>query len=594
MSEITKYFSLASTSRTDETTKNTSSSSSDEIETPQSKRAHIVKNRSFSVEWLDEPLFEGWLMECDGKPKCKCCNVSLSAKKSDLIKHANTNKHKISSQKIANTKTLNVLFKQQNITKDIMIADLKYTLLVVSHNFSFNSVQHIVNISKSVFKDSSLSGKVKLSRTKCSSIVTNVLSPVICDNLRETMKNKLFSVLVDESTDISNTRVLCILVRFINGSQGLTTQILDCIKIGADEGTAKGLFLLFNKAVNNFNLKYENIVGYCSDNTSVMMGVKESFKTHLLNKNENIVVSGCICHSAHLVVSAASEVLPSNIESLLQNIYAYFSRSPKRQSILEEFQNFFRKEKHKILAPAKTRWLSLSKCVERVLKQWDVLAELFKVACFEDKNSTAQIIYNEFQNPFVKAYFEFLLFILPLFNEFNSLFQSSKVLFPIISKESKRFIRQLCGNFIKPELLSDNSLFTSNFEHPHSLLPLEEIQFGLSEQTTALFGSLDNGDVQQFKFRCLSFYQKAATDSVRRFPVKETWMDYLDFVEPTNIFNYKFNENSVKNIKMGLKKFKHIGDDNLAFSGILKIQHYFSSEEKKMWEQKSVVSFGPI
>jgi len=68
-------------------------------------------------------------------------------------------------------------------------------------------------------------------------------------------------------------------------------------------------------------------------------------------------------------------------------------------------------------------------------------------------------------------------------------------------------------------------------------------------------------------------------------------MDYLDFVEPTNIFNYKFNENSVKNIKMVLKKFKHIGDDNLAFSEILKIQHYFSSEDNKMWEQKSVVSF---
>lgn len=141
----------------------------------------------------------------------------------------------------------------------------------------------------------------------------------------------------------------------------MTTQLLDCVKIGADEGTAKGLFSLFNKVMHNFNLKYENIVGYCSDNASVMMGVKESFKTYLLNKNQNIVVSGCICHSAHLVASAASEVLPSNIESVLQNIYAYFSRSPKRQSILEEFQEFFRQQKLKILAPAKTRWLSLSK-----------------------------------------------------------------------------------------------------------------------------------------------------------------------------------------------------------------------------------------
>lgn len=265
-----------------------------------------------------------------------------------------------------------------------------------------------------------------------------------------------------------------------------------------------------------------------------------------------------VCHSAHIVASAASEVLPSNIESLLQNIYAYFSRSPKRQSILEEFQEFFRKEKHKILSPAKTRWLSLSKCVERILNQWNILTELFKIASVEDKNSTANIIYNEFQNPFVKAYFKFLHFILPLFNEFNSFFQSSKILFPIINKESKRFIRQLCGNFIKPELLSDDTLFSLNFEHPHSLLPMEEIQFGLSQQTTDLFDVLDKGDVLQFKFRCLNFYQKAAADSVKRFPVKETWMEYLNFIEPKNILNYKFYENSCKKIKLVLQNFKQL------------------------------------
>lgn len=542
---------------------------------------------------MEDPVFSKWLIKSkEGKAKCTCCNIYLATKKSDLLKHANTSKHKVNSEKISSTKTIKVLFEQQNITKEVMIADLRYSLLVVAHNFSFNSVKHVVDISKKVFNDSTISGKIKLSRTKCSLIVKNVLSAVICDELKCQLKNTSFSVLVDESTDISNNRVICILVRFINfKNNNLTTALLDCIKIDADEGTAKGLFLLFENCIKKFSLKFENIVGYCSDNASVMMGNKESFKTYLLSKNENVIVSGCICHSAHLVASAASECLPTNVECFLQNIYAYFSRSPKRQSILEEFQVFFKKEKHKILRPAKTRWLSLSKCVERVLSQWEILKELFKVAVIEDKNPTSIGIYNEFLNPFIKAYLEFLNFILPLFNEFNCLFQSEKTLFPIIIKESKRFIRQLCGKFVKAEFLDDESLFSTNFFNPRYLLPVDEIQLGLSLETYNSFKSLDKGDVQQFKLKCLSFYQNAAADSIRRFPVKETWMENLDFIDPGNVLNYTFTENSAVKIKIVLEKFKHIASSNLAFTEFSKIKNYFSVGEKEQLKQKPAVAF---
>jgi Fic family protein len=44
-------------------------------------------------------------------------------------------------------------------------------------------------------------------------------------------------------------------------------------------------------------------------------------------------------------------------ENLLTNISSYFSRSPKRQSILEEFQTFMKSEKLKVLKISKTSWL---------------------------------------------------------------------------------------------------------------------------------------------------------------------------------------------------------------------------------------------
>lgn len=171
---------------------------------------------------------------------------------------------------------------------------------------------------------------------------------------------------------------------------------------------------------------------------------------------------------------------------------------------------------------------------------------------------------------------EFLNYILPLFNEFNILFQSEKVLFPIISQESKRFLRQLCGNFVKPDLLSDDQLFSLNFCHPQCLVSLDELQLGLSKSMVETLKGINRIDVEQFKIKCLTFYQKAATESVKRFPVKETWLDKLDFLEPKILLNLTFNENINTNIQLVLEKFKHVADTNLAFLEVANIKNYFS------------------
>lgn len=47
---------------------------------------------------------------------------------------------------------------------------------------------------------------------------------------------------------------------------------LDTTKIEADKSTDKGLCSLFQKCLTNNNLDLNNIVGYGSDNASVMMG----------------------------------------------------------------------------------------------------------------------------------------------------------------------------------------------------------------------------------------------------------------------------------------------------------------------------------
>jgi len=126
-----------------------------------------------------------------------------------------------------------------------------------------------------------------------------------------------------KARDISNTKLLAVLVKYFSDDK-LQIQMLDLIPVNADDGTAIGLFTLFKNTLKKHNLSTKNIVGYCADNASVMMGCNESFKTYLLKENPHIAVNGCICHTAHLIASSAASCIPNRVEILLQNYLLIF------------------------------------------------------------------------------------------------------------------------------------------------------------------------------------------------------------------------------------------------------------------------------
>lgn len=564
--------------------------------TPKKKRAmrHELardekksRKQLFSRKWMEEDIFKRWLLptEDPAKAKCKVCQLNLGTKRSDLLSHGKSQKHLKNMNLTQITRPITEIFQSSKQDKNLIIADIRFTLLAASHNFSFSSIDHVTDTCKLSFSDSKIAKNMQLRRTKCTSILKNVLASTIKEALCGELKNNSFSILVDESTDISNYRYLCILVRYIYENK-IKTELLDLIPIKADEGSAKGLYSLFKKCLTDFNLSVNNIVGYCSDNASVMMGNKESFKTYLLNENHHIVVNGCVCHSAHLIAAAASQELPSNIEALLQNISNYFSRSPKRQSVLEEFQQFMRAAQLKIISPSKTRWLALSNCVERLIDQWDVLLEVFRVAAFEDKNQVGNMIFNEMQNPYVKAYLLFLKHVLPIFNSFNAMFQSSKVLVDKMYVESRRFVKILCVNFVKPSCYtSEVELDLLNVFDPNVLLPVEEINVGLN--TMNLLKDCIKADNEQFKLKCLKFYQVAVAQAFKRLPTKDKFYKNITFVQPQNALNVNLKHD----IDEICNTFKNKIDPVKAITEYNNIKIYFSEEEKESLTCDDVITF---
>lgn len=555
------------------------------------------RKQPFVGAWLEDPKFKGWLSKSIDvyKAKCRCCRKELVAGKSELERHMDTPTHKANALQVKNVPKIGDLFQRTSGVKEnkTKVAEIKIVFDVIEHDRSFNSMEHIALLNQSALPDSTITQNIKLHRTKVTSLVTNVIGRAIQQKNCELLAGKFFSILVDESTDTGNDKNLCILAKSMS-ENGLTmnTVLLDYVKI--KDATAENLFKVFKHCLIENCLSFQNIVGYCSDNANVMTGQHNSFLSRLLEENDSVIVFGCICHSLNLVASAASECLPKNVESLLHLIFSYFSRSPKRQGILDELQTFMRACRVRMINPSKTRWLALGNCVARVLSQWQVLFSLFAEAKSEDKNTVADIIFADLNNPYTKAYLEFLNYVLPTFNSFNKLFQSDKLLITSLATEAERFLRLLGLNFLKPEVILGELLYTCNAKHPSNLLPLIDIKIGAATEGTLneLNTSIDidrRKDIEHFRLRCLQFYQVAFQEAQKRLPFQQGCIRALTFLQPSYALGVELRANI--DVSSLLQKFKSKIDANAAKNEWDYLPNYFSNEEKTALLKLPILEF---
>jgi len=80
--------------------------------------------------------------------------------------------------------------------------------LFVEQHTDIAKIDHLSSMCTSQFGDNATAGQIRLHRTKCTGIIKNVLAPHFYDNLRSDIGDSKFSLLLDESTDISVTELL--------------------------------------------------------------------------------------------------------------------------------------------------------------------------------------------------------------------------------------------------------------------------------------------------------------------------------------------------------------------------------------------------
>ena len=392
---------------------------------------------------------------------CAICNTNICVAgggKTEVDRHLKTSKHiHMLRQKQAqpSLSTFMADTSTKSIEDQTIRAEIYFAKFVAEHNLPFLVADHFSRLTKVMFPDSKIAEAYSCARTKTAAIVTHALAPTLREEVVRVCRSSPFTILCDGGNDKFDKKYFAVLVRYWdNQVHHVVTRFL-AMPV-CNRATAANMFDALNTVMEEHDIPWENVVGYASDTANVMVGAHNSVLSRVRAKQPHVFSLGCLCHLANLCSVAALKTLPVAVDDLLIDIFYHFKYSAKRWEAFSEIQAEFDDIRPlRVLKHSTTRWLSLLRCLKRLLDQWPALHSYFdRQAEEEPSDDRVQRVDKSLKSLEIQLVCRFVLFALQPINRFNTVFQTSASRIGSIQDDTLSLLRGYLANFIKPEVIT--------------------------------------------------------------------------------------------------------------------------------------------
>lgn len=491
---------------------------------------------------MNDPVFKHWLeapKKGKDEPSCKFCRKTISCSKTALLRHSESAQHKQASSNASNQVSIQVSLQRQQSTSSYKeTTAVQLAAFIAEHYLPLTISPSLLNLVKSRapqnIQEANSLREMTLGTTKCTNIIRQGIGLHYAKDLIEILREKRFSIIPDETTDVSTAKQLAMCVMYVDDDLKPVNRFLDIVE--ANDSGAKGLYQSMKIALQEKSIPLSNIIGFSSDTCNVMFGENLSVASLLKKDIPHVATIKCSCHMIHLCASYACLKLSTTLEDLCRNIYSHFSRSALRQKDYEQFQAFVEVQPHKLLKLSQTRWLSLESCVTRILEQWDALRLYFTSFIGEKKDPsyTTDNILNGLNNKFILAQLEFLSAQLHRLNEFNTKFQTTEPILHHLREEVRKLLQDILSDFIILDVVRKEDPFFINVERTEIRVPLEKVYVGILATSTLNELRNDQAGVLRVKQSCLDFLIELIKQIRSRFDMKSPIFRLVEFLIPSN------------------------------------------------------------
>lgn len=115
----------------------------------------------------------------------------------------------------------------------------------------------------------------------------------------------MYSLIIDESTDISVIKYLCLCIRYYSMTKMKhVTEFLGLIIV--ENSTADVLYTSIKEYIIKYNLKLKNLIGLGIDGANSLCGMNHSVFALLQKDLPNLKLIRCVCHSLNNACSKST------------------------------------------------------------------------------------------------------------------------------------------------------------------------------------------------------------------------------------------------------------------------------------------------
>lgn len=208
-----------------------------------------------------------------------------------------------------------------------------------------------------------------------------VLAPMATDILLDELRDVNFITLCSDTSNRGNFKVLPVMVRFFSHKTGSHTKLMDVFRL--DDETGETLFNKLKSVGEKYGV-WSKVQAFSADNAKENFGGltrggdKNVFSRLRKELGDQIIGIGCPSHLVHKSIEKACDQFQPfyNIEAIVVNIYNHFKTSTTRNTRLQQLIDLDEAEL-KLLGYSSTRFIGLRGCIDRIIKNFDVLKYFF-------------------------------------------------------------------------------------------------------------------------------------------------------------------------------------------------------------------------
>ena len=145
--------------------------------------------------------------------------------------------------------------------------------------------------------------------------------------------DKPFSLMIDETSDITKTEQVSICIRFVNDDDNIQETFLGFYDTAST--SAEALFELAIKVLADLGLDIQNLVGLCFDGASNMSGQITGLQARFKAVVAWAIYVHCYAHQLNLVIvkTITDVLILSKVLGVVQALHNFITASPKRNNV---------------------------------------------------------------------------------------------------------------------------------------------------------------------------------------------------------------------------------------------------------------------